>query len=180
MTDAPTNGTNEVQSGPQTNTEEGQPLTFDLWLAGQPPEVKNLIEERTNGLKSALDSERLQRKDFEKKLRDAAKKLEEGSESRKALEDMAGKLSNLEKQASFFDAAHSAGATNLRLAFLAAQESGLLDGDVGKIDFERFKADFPELFSSPKTPPGHAGTGTQHTPAARSMNDFIRTSAGRR
>lgn len=180
MPDENTESNGETTQVDNQGPTGGVPPTFETWFESQPADVKSLVDSHTNGLKSALDSERQQRKDFEKKLRDAAKKLEEGSESRKAIEDMAGKLSSLEQQADFYDAAHQAGATNLRLAFLAAQESGLLDPETGKVDFGDLKKQFPELFGTRTAPPGNAGTGTQDQPTARSMNDFIRTAAGRR
>jgi hypothetical protein len=156
----------------------GGAQSFEEWLKGQDETVRTLASEHVKGLKGALDSERAQRKDFEKQLRDAAGKLEKDSTERKGLEDLAGKLQGLERQTAFFDAAHGAGVTNLRLAWLAAQEAELVD-DRGRADFGKLKERFPELFRAPAPPPGNAGAGTQTPPSRQTMNDLIRRAAGR-
>jgi hypothetical protein len=158
---------------------------FEAFLDAQPDEVKALIDGHTKGLKSALETERTARKGFEKELRDAAKKLEKGSDERQNLEGLADKLNKEQRRADFFDLAHTAGVTNLRLAWLAAQEEDLIPDDVHRTDFGRIKERYPELFvqaqkENPKTPKANAGEGTgSEQQAAGGMNAFIRASAGR-
>jgi hypothetical protein len=163
MPDSVTNG----NSGPD----------YETWFNQQPDDVKGLIEGHTTGLKSALDKERSERKEFEKQLRIAASEQEKGSEARKLLEGQADRMALLERQAAFFDAAHTAGATNLKLAWLAAVDAGLVD-DKGQVDMDKVKAAFPQLFGA-KTVAGNAGAGTGDDPPKGGMNAYIRKSAGR-
>lgn len=176
-TQAPDGGTNG-----QGNQSDGQqppaPQSFDEWLKAQDESVRRLADDHVKGLKSALETERTQRKDFERQLRDAAGKLEKDSAERKGLEGLAEKLQGLERQTAFFDAAHGAGVSNLRLAWLAAENAGLVD-DRGRADFGRLKDGFPELFRTVAVPPGNAGAGTQKPPSQQTMNSLIRRAAGR-
>ena len=155
----------------------GMPATFEDWLKAQDEGVRRLADEHVKGLKAALDTERSQRKDFERQLREAAGKLEKDSQERRNLEELAGRLTGLERQAAFYDAAHGAGVTNLRLAWLAAENAELVD-DKGHADFVKVKERFPELFRV-TVPPGNAGSGTQKPPSGQTMNDLIRRAAGR-
>lgn len=159
-----------------------QQITFESWLTGQDEATQSLIGDHIAGLKSALDSERNGRKTLEKQLRDAAKQLESGSEAQKQLEQMAADLNAASTRASFYEAAHGAGVRNLPLAFIAAREAGLLDGD-GIANLKAMQERFPELFAAPgpTAVPSHAGNGTQRpAPASEpSMDAFIRKAAGR-
>jgi len=164
----------------------GAPQTLDQWLEAQSDDVRSLVGNSVSGLKNALEAERKSRKDIEKQLREAAKKLDDGSDHRKALEETAARLQSTEQQAAFYDQAHAAGVTNLRLAYLAAQEAGLIerDGRSGGIrcDFAAMQKQFPELFGRKAgLPPGHAGNGAgagERTPGD-DMNALIRRAAGR-
>ena len=163
----------------ETNQQSGaQPSsgTFDDFIAAQPDDVKTLYTTHTAGLKSALDSERGARKDLEKQLRDLAKQAEAGSTAQKQLTEQADRLQALEKQTSFFDRAHSAGVRNLKLAYLAAQQAGLID-DKGEADFTKLRTVYPELFF--QAPTANAGNGTSETRTANNINDAIRRAAGR-
>ncbi len=154
--------------------------TFDSWLQGQPDEIKGLISAHTAGLKSALDSERSQRKDLAKALKDATKDLETGTEARKALEGLTAKLENQEKQLAFYDAATAAGVSNLRLAWIAAREAGAVD-KAGNVNMETLKKEYPELFKrTPPLPPGNAGAGAngQRPGQSGGMDSLIRQVAG--
>ncbi len=147
------------------------PVAFDAWLTDQPDDVKTLIGTHTTGLKSALDSERTARRDLEKQVK--------RSELRTQLDRLSTDLSATSHRADFYDEAHKQGVKNLRLSFLAAKESGLID-DRGRCDFGKLKTDFPELFSEiRKSAPSGAGTGAGTQPAApQTMNDIIRRKAG--
>ena len=119
-------------------------------------------------------------KKLEKEVRDAAKKLEQGSETQQQLEKMANDLATTSSRAAFYETAHSAGVKNLPLAYVAARESGLLTDD-GTADMKGIKERFPELFTSTAPPPGNAGEGTQTPPpnSEPDMDTFIRRAAGR-
>jgi hypothetical protein len=96
--------------------------------------------------------------------------------SQKQLTEQADRLQALEKQTSFFDRAHSAGVRNLKLAYLAAQQAGLID-DKGEADFTKLRTVYPELFF--QAPTANAGNGTSETRTANNINDAIRRAAGR-
>ncbi len=172
-------------SDTQENTEETQqtnqqPPTFQTWLTAQDEATTTMINTHIAGLKSALDTERSDRKKLEKQVRDTAKKLEAGSETQQQLEKMANDLAATSSRATFYESAHGAGVKNLTLAFVAARESGLVADD-GAADMKALKDNFPELFLSTAPPPGNAGEGTQH-PAPNTepdMDTFIRRAAGR-
>jgi hypothetical protein len=156
------------------------PASFDEWLKGQDEAVKGLVTERFKQLETTVKATRTEREALNKQLRDATKKLEEGSEARKALEDVSAKLEGAEQRAAFYeDAARpEIGCNNPKLAWLAAIEAGAIDGK-GRISWDTLKSQFPELFKA-KVPNANAGTGTGTPPAGRStMNDFIRRAAGK-
>ena len=157
------------------------PPTFDAWFEAQDETTKGLITGHTKGLKSALDSERGMHSDLEKQLREAASKLEEGSEARTALEEQAATLAADSDRADFYETAHAEGITNLRLAWLAVGEDNSLRDRRGNVNFETLKEKYPELFAGEaKPPPGHpgAGAGAQDKQAG-TMNDYILEAAGR-
>lgn len=160
---------------------EGQGLTFEVWIKDQPEAVKTLLEGQQRGVKSALDNERDARKALEKQLRDLAGKAEKGSELEKQLNELIGQQAQAEARAAFYEDAHAAGITNLKLAWIVAGSDGLIDSR-GRVDFAGMKQRYPELFgAATRTAPGNAGSGT-HQPGtgARSMNEFIRAAAGRK
>ena len=169
----------ESQTGRIQNPQDAQSTppaqTFDEWVKAQGEDVRKMADGYAKELKSALEFERRQRQTFEQQLRDAAGKLEKGSAERQNLEQLSSTLS---RQTAFFDAAHGAGVSNLRLAWLAAENAGLVD-DKGRADFGRLKDGFPELFRAAAVPPGNAGAGTQKPPSQQTMNSLIRRAAGR-
>lgn len=181
-------GAGGAGSGAAENTDQGdsgdrgaqnETETFEGWLEAQPDEVKTLYEGHTQGLRTALNTERDSRKALEKELRDLAKKAEKGSESESKLTGMADRLAETERQNTFYDAAHAAGVRNLKLAWMAANDAKLVRDD-GVADFAALKERFPELFDAgaPK-PKGNAGDGSRTTPTGNDFNDLIRRAAGR-
>ena len=162
---------------PQADTGEMPlPATFDDFLAAQPEGIRALADGYAGGLKTALASEREQRKDLAKQLRDATAKAEAGSAMAKTLEEISGKLDATEKRAAFFESATTAQCANPRAAFLVAQAEGLFKKS-GEPDWAALQAVAPELFRKPGQ--ANAGAGTTAAPAKSSMNDFIRRSTGR-
>lgn len=158
----------------------GQALVFDSWIGTQPEPIKTLITEHEKGLKSALESERTSRQDLEGQLRTMAKDAAKTPELQQNLTKLADQLAETDRRADFYDAAHSAGVTNLKLAYVVAMQDGLFDKK-GNANFETLKTKYPELFAGTKPPiRGNAGAGTgSQQPAGGGMNDFIRRSAGR-
>lgn len=174
----PTNNTTPPGDQQPTN-ENDAPLTYDAWLGQQTEDVKTLVEGNITGLKSALQSERQQRDELARQLRDAAK----GSQgaTKEALDKLSADLEAANTRAEFFAEATKSeiGCSNPRLAWIAAQEAGALDNR-GRVNWDALKQQYPELFQTRKPPAGNAGAGTgNQPPAGKSMNDFIRTAAGR-
>lgn len=179
---APAGGSGEQTGG--TGQEQGgeeQGLSFEAWITEQPDTVKTLLDSHQRGLKSALDSERETRKALEKQLKDLAGKAEKGSDLERQLTELLTQQSQAEARAAFYEDAHAAGITNLKLAWLVVGNDGLMDGR-GRVDFAALKQRYPELFgAATRTAPGNAGSGTQQPgTGARSMNEFIRAAAGRK
>lgn len=185
QTPAQTNATN-TQTPTLTNGNGGdqQPgsetLTFDKWLATQPDNIKDLLDDHTGGLKSALDDERRERKSLAARLKELGKQADNGSELQKQLQELTGNLTAADTKATFYEDAHEAGVKNLRLAWMAAKEYDLIDGK-GKVNFDQLKTFAPELFSAVKfVPNGNAGNGAQQKGVqAPDMNRAIRVMAGR-
>lgn len=173
------------QEDPQDNqTPEQGGETSQTWeqvLATLPEEQRQLHDTHTQGLRSALQSERQQRQELTRQLREATQQLEEGSQARQQLEALTNQLETAERRADFMEEAvrPEIGCTNPRLAYMAAQEIEAIDRR-GRINWDALKQQFPELFKSQqKTPPGNAGSGTGQAPTGKDMNAFIRTAAGR-
>ena len=156
------------------------PADFTAWLAGQPEDVQSLYEQHTAGLKSALKSERQRNADLAAELRDAAGKAT--GEAKAELDALATRAEEESRRGDFYEAAHSAGCTNLRLAYLAAREIDAFDKR-GKPDIEAVKSKFPELFARPhvvdvRATQGSAGGGPAAS-ASDAINRHIREAAGR-
>ncbi len=163
---------------PQTENENsaaGQGLTFDGWYSSLEETHKGMIDDHVGGLKSALTDERNQRKELSRKLKEASGQMEAGSAARASLETMTASLDEATQRADFYAAAAAAGVRNLKLAYIAAKTDNLLD-DLGGL-----KTAYPEMFGATRPPAGNAGAGAgQDGAPAKSMNNFIRTAAGRR
>lgn len=174
-----TNATN-TQTDPQQNPPGvGEPPTWEAILEGLPEESKTLYDQHTQGLKHALDAERLQRKDLTAQLREATGQLEAGSKIKADLEALQGKLEETERRADFATEASGQGVNNVRLAYLAAQEFETFDRR-GNVQWDQLKKAAPELFAQSAPARGNAGSGTQTPPTpAQDMNAYIRRMAGR-
>lgn len=158
--------------------EEETAVTFDTWLTAQDEQVQTLINDHLGGLSNALKAERAERKTLTKQLRDVTAKLEDGSDLKNQLDRVSSDFDSLERQASFYEDAHAAGVTNLRLAWLAAQDGGLVS-KTGTVDIDKLKLQAPELFKKMTIPTGNAGNGRVHNPQPDDMNQIIRRAAGR-
>jgi hypothetical protein len=165
-------------SGQQAATSE-QALEYEAWVKDQPKNIKDMLGKWEGGLKTALESERGSRKDLEKQLRDLAKKAEDGSDAQKKLVGMADQVSAADRRADFYEEAHKAGVSNIKLAFLVATEEDLFDSK-NRVNFDAMKKEYPELFGGKPVPEGNAGNGTEGAPqGVKDMNKLIRQAAGR-
>lgn len=175
---APTTPAPEALEAPEQSPVVPTNETFETWIGKQDPAIQALYTTHTGGLKSALENERAANKTAQTQLRDLAKKAEKGSELEVALTAQADKLSALEKQAAFQDKAHAANVRNLKLAYIAATQAGLVS-DKGDCDFAKLRAEYPELFIAP-TGSANAGEGTGNpAPAKQDMNQVLRNAFGR-
>lgn len=172
----------QQQEEQQNEQQQPAPLTFERWIAEQPEDVRSLIDGQFDRLRAALDSERTARTGLEKQIKAISKQAGEGSELRTQLEKLSDDMREVGGKADFYEAAHGAGVKNLRLAWIAAKDLGLLED--GKTDFAKLKDAAPELFataaSTPKAPPANAGAGAGQAGARNpNMNNFLRAAAGR-
>lgn len=168
-----------AQAQPQP-TETTPAFEFDAWFGKLPPHEQEGLDNHTAALRNALESERSQRKEFSKQLRDLTAKAEKGSEAERMLTEMATRAEQAEQRAAFYEEAGrpEIGCSNPRAAYLVASAEGLFTKR-GDPDWPAIKAAMPELFGR-KPPPGNAGVGNGSPPAQASMNDFIRAATGRR
>jgi len=81
----PEDETNTTEQEEQAEEQETTPIEFDTWLAAQADEIRAAYEGHVAGLKSALQSEREQRKEHERAKRDA-EKAREAEEAQKLAE----------------------------------------------------------------------------------------------
>jgi len=178
----PNENGNDNEGGQDQNTQNpGETPRWEDVLAGLPEEQQALYTDHVGGLRTALQSERDQRQDLARQMREATSQLEEGSQVRTQLETLGRQLEEANRRADFVEEAvrPEIGCTNPRLAYLAAQESEAIDRR-GRVNWEALRGQYPELFRTNRTPPGHAGTGAGgQTPGSQSnMDDFIRREAG--
>lgn len=165
----------------QTPTPESPPEDFDFdgWFDKQPAHIQKGYEKRTQGLHSALQSEREQRKELAKELKKLGSEATDATEAKKALGEISTRLEVAEQRAAFYEDASKPeiGCTNIKTAFLVAQAEGLFKR-TGEPDWPAIKATAPELFGSRKTPAGNAGSGNGSPPATKGgMNEWIRQAA---
>lgn len=154
------------------------PLQFDAWIAGQPPEIKTLLDGHISGLKTALGSERERNKTLEKDLREMASKAEKGSDAEKQLSALANQVKEAGQKSGFYESAVQAGVTNLKLAYMAAVNDGLFKKD-GAPDFEALKKNYPELFRAAGGGTNNAGSGASGEPVSKqTMDGYIRAKIG--
>jgi hypothetical protein len=154
-------------------------LTSSKWLESLDEKSRGFYNETTQGLKRALDSERSERKEIEKKLHDLAAKAEKGSEMESKLSAVAAQFETEGRKSRFYEQAASKGVSNLRLAWVAANDGEMLTRS-GDVDFEALKKHHPELFKTVVSAngAGRSGDKPKDEPHSR-MNDFIRTAGGK-
>jgi hypothetical protein len=171
------NATATAQDGQQQKDES---LTFDAWYGKLDDKQKDLLDDHVTGLKSALTSEREERRRLSTQLKQLSKSAEDGSEFQKQLQDTLGKLDDAERKAHFLESAHGQGVTNLKLAWLAAKDAELIDKRTGEVNFLKLREVAPELFERKVTPTGNAGTGNGQAGTVKpDMSKWIRAAAGR-
>jgi len=180
----PETGNTQDNTQPDTSgtTQEAGGETQATWeaiLETLPEETRALYESHTQGLRSALESERRAHKDLAGQLREASQQAEAGSKLKTQLEQLENQLEEQTRKADFATEATGQGVANVRLAYLAAQEFDVIDRR-GIIDWKKLQTAAPELFRQSQPARGNAGAGTAAPPTpAQDMNAFIRRAAGR-
>ena len=181
VTDDGTSKCTEDDKGQQEDKSKQQEdqLSYKDWFEKQPKDVQKLVSENESGLVSALASERDSRKDLQTKVTDLAKAAEKGSDLEKQLTAIATDLELANSQTDFYEDAHEAGVTNLKLAWLLVQSDEDLLDRKGNANFDAMKKSHSELFTkvAPK-PKGNQGEGTgSESPTSEDMNVRIRKKA---
>lgn len=125
--------------------------TFDVLLAKMEPSVQAAFAAHTQGLRSALEAERNQRKETEAQLRTLAKTAEAANETK--LTELANKLAEATRRASFLEAATASGVRpeRIKAAQALAQTEGWIAED-GAADWDKLKGTYPELFAATAAP----------------------------
>lgn len=170
-----------ANTGEQAQQQQAEtPIKFDDWYGKLEDPIKDLVDDHVSGLKSALTSEREERRRLSTQLKQLSKNAEEGSEFQKQLQETVGRLDEAEKKARFLEDAHGQSISNLKLAWMAAKEEGLIGRD-GTADFLKLREVAPELFErKTPTPAGNAGTGNGQAGTVKpNMSNWIRAAAGR-
>lgn len=173
-------GTTGGTTGDQQGT--GAP-TFETWYAGLEATHKALFDSHVQGLKMALSSERTQRADLARQVKDLATKAEKGSDLEKQLNGVQASLQAAERRATFAEDAlrPEVGCVNAKAAYALAIAEDLFDRQ-GRPDWAALKQTAPELFR--RTGAGSAGSvdggaGNAGGQPRVTMNEIIRRAAGR-
>jgi len=170
------------QQQPQDDSTPQQDVpqfaSYDAYYQSLPAPVRELLDGHIHGLKSALDSERTNRKSAAAKLKEMETLAASVPGLQEQLQAMQASIKSQETQTAFYEAATAAGIKNLRLAWAAAQQFDEVIND-GEIDIDALKKAAPELFK-PTVAPAQAGQGSRSTPpVTKDMNTLIRQAAGR-
>ncbi len=179
MPDSSGNGDAQLPDGATPEGQRADPPSFETWYAGQDEQIKGLIDARMTNLQSALATERTNRTNLTKQIKDLAAKAEKGSELEKQLSEASQKLEQAERRAEFMaDAIRpEIGCSNAKAAYALAVTDDLFDRH-GKPDWNTLKQLAPELFRKPSAGSADGGAGTNQPPKL-DMNTLIRRAAGR-
>lgn len=182
--DAAGSGGDKGDPAPKIKPKEGDTKdapTFESWHDSLDDTAKEFLKGHVSGLKTSLKTERDARSEAETAVRDLADKAEKGSKAQEELTEVADSLAEVNKKADFYEIAHEAGVTNIKLAFIVATQDDLISKR-GNVDFVKMKESYPELFSrGALKPDGDVGTGSETELGKQaSMNTFIRTAAGKK
>ena len=168
-----------TQAQPGAQPQQNTPQTFETFLASQPEEVQRLYQEHSTGLLNTVKATRQERDDLSKQIKELLPKVEKGSATEAALNEMQLRLEAAEGKAKFLEEAVRPGVDcrNPKAAYALAVASELFDRR-GNPDWTALKAEAPELFGK-ITAPANAGSGTSNPPKQADMNMWIRRSSGR-
>lgn len=148
-------------AGDAGGTEGGQALTFETWHGSLPDDHKGLVDSHVSGLKSALERQKESNQELRKQLQEALASKEANDTQKIA--DIQGRLEESDRKGKFYESAIEAGVKNVRLAYIAAKEDGLILKD-GRVDADKLRASYPEFFAA--KPPTNVSQGTRNGEAA--------------
>lgn len=170
--------------GPSGAGKGDGPKTWEEYVASLPEDQKSVVtslyEAQNSALLKTVKATRQERDTFADQLRDAAKKLEKGSEAQTQLLEHVAALEEANRRADFYEAAPFQECKNPKAAYAIAKASNLFVKATGLPDWKAIKEEAPELFG-PVTKPkgkGAAGAGTDDKPRGTTINQFIRAKAG--
>lgn len=150
-------------------------LNYDDWLKDQDEATQALITDHIAGLKTALTSEREERKQLARQLKGLSGQGQTIDTLQTKLTGITESLELKNAQLVFYGEAQGK-VKDLSLAWLAAREAGLVNG--GTVDLAKLKETHPILFAPP--PPVNGGNQGGGESGDMTMNDLIRARAGRR
>lgn len=162
------------------------PENWDSYLSSLPEDQRSIVEklytDKNQTLLNSVKETRKERDDFAKQLREAAKKLDKGSEAETQFTEQVALLEEANRKADFYEAAPSQECKNPRAAFLIAKAGNHFDKN-GLPDWKAIKEEVPEFFGTVAKDnkakgKGGAGAGTAGQAKSTSVNDFIRQQAG--
>jgi hypothetical protein len=151
-----------TQDGDGKKSTDQQYENFGAYLEKQPKEVQELYKQDVHGLKSALTTERDEKKSLAAQLKELLPKAEKGSELENQLTETVSKLESAERRAAFAESAirPEIGCSNVKAAYALALADDLFD-KTGSPNWEDIKKAAPELFRKPGSTDGGAGNTSQ-------------------
>lgn len=159
--------------GAPAEERDVQPKSFEEWLSSQDDEVRELYEQHTSGLKSALEKEKEARKSLSQQLKELVPKAEKGSELEQKLTETVSRLESAERRALFAEQANQVECVNPKAAYALAVSEDLFDEN-GQPEWKKIKEIAPELFR--RTAKTDAGVNES---APVDINAAIRKATGR-
>jgi hypothetical protein len=173
-----------------TNTQAPGETPAQKWtdwdaLVKAHPEVDELYEGKTKGLKSALDKERERAETSTKDLRKLAKEADEKTAAAltKLADEKDAEVASARQESAFYREAAAAGVHGdvLARAWLICKNGDYFTKR-GDPDIASMKTELPELFAAPAVPAPHvnAGPGNQQSPAQAADFDAVVRAAARR
>jgi hypothetical protein len=182
-----TSAASEGEGGGAQNEggQQGAPATvesFDAWYSSQNDDIKKLanpLKEHFERMQNTVKETRKERDTLSRQFRDAAKKLEAGSDAQKKLEELATNFDEANRRADFYEEAPSHECRNPKAAYAIAVAHELFTKN-GAPDWKAIQVEVPEFFGAKTTTTrktAGAGTGKQPSSTA-SINDWIRQQAG--
>lgn len=172
------------QENKDNGGQESKYGTFEEYLATLDKPVKDLYEQHTHGLKTALEKEREDRKKLKESFDSLKSAAEKGSElegklrdATKLLEEADARYQEVERRANFTEQAikPEIGCTNVRAAYALAVSENLFDSKQNP-DWKSIKSAAPELFKSGKFT--DAGKNNKSNISDFDMNAALRRAAG--